>query len=211
MRRFGSIVVTLCCAVSALLAVAATILWARSTATGDKLVWITKRTEGQGAAAWAVRYLEVVSADGGVRLMAGSQVWTDPRDLPVVSSRGPKPWELTHGPFAGPCYPLDPPNGQNPTDTPLALGFGWRDHVFTNPTGYRDRQVGVTVPHASLVVACSAPPSLWLVAAFRRRRRRARLGTGRCPSCGYDLRASPDRCPECGWRPACAPIETRQT
>jgi hypothetical protein len=33
---------------------------------------------------------------------------------------------------------------------------------------------------------------VWLIA------RRKRREPGRCPGCGYDLRASPERCPECG-------------
>jgi hypothetical protein len=34
------------------------------------------------------------------------------------------------------------------------------------------------------------------------RRQRRELARGRCPRCGYDLRATPGRCPECGTVPA---------
>jgi hypothetical protein len=51
------------------------------------------------------------------------------------------------------------------------------------------------VPHWCLAIVTGILPAVWAAMAFRRRRVAA---AGLCPTCGYDLRASPDRCPECG-------------
>ena len=70
----------------------------------------------------------------------------------------------------------------------------WTERGFSRRV--RSHLVGVTVPHWFAVMLATAPgislPSLLYL------RRRYRLRGGLCPSCGYDLRATPGRCPECG-------------
>jgi hypothetical protein len=51
------------------------------------------------------------------------------------------------------------------------------------------------IPLWPAALAAAALPVAWLRKHFRGRRRDRH---GLCPSCGYDLRATPDRCPECG-------------
>jgi len=57
---------------------------------------------------------------------------------------------------------------------------------------------GITVPHAGLAVMTAILPLAFLVRRRRLLLAQFRLATGRCPTCGYDLRATPERCPECG-------------
>jgi hypothetical protein len=62
----------------------------------------------------------------------------------------------------------------------------------------RREKFSLTVPHWLIVVLSAALPVRRAVTRRRQRVLSGRLRLGLCPTCGYDLRASPDRCPECG-------------
>jgi hypothetical protein len=73
------------------------------------------------------------------------------------------------------------------------LGFAWRSwFMMHGPQIYSGWQLAV--PFWALCAVTAAAPAMWARGWLRRKR----LGPGLCPTCGYDLRATPERCPECG-------------
>jgi hypothetical protein len=53
----------------------------------------------------------------------------------------------------------------------------------------------IVVPYWLIALSFATP---LLMAGWRRLKSRRDRDAGLCPTCGYDLRATPDRCPECG-------------
>jgi hypothetical protein len=75
-------------------------------------------------------------------------------------------------------------------------GFAWH--------GRRNVRLGVrygfaVAPFWGVAAATAVLPLGWTALRWRSRvRGRRRMRLGLCPTCGYDVRATPERCPECG-------------
>ena len=69
--------------------------------------------------------------------------------------------------------------------------------VHQSYPGGRSRRV-IRIPYWFIVLLFAAPPILRMFI------RRTGVVLGKCPVCGYDLRATHERCPECGTVPETA-------
>jgi hypothetical protein len=175
---------TLLSAASLLLCVAACALWIRAWARCD---YIRFQHVDRSKPNWVVREFDLVSAPDGVHLeviwlVYRSETAETPFDTVVTEPSGLF-WKS--GPFRAKVLYGD--------------GFGsvGYDRVNSGYGGYGRRWF--EAPHWFVVAVFALTPVVWTVArahpVLRATRRKAR---GRCHSCCYDLRASPDRCPECG-------------
>ena len=172
MRRFARLLFTLC---SALLLM----LMGWSFLVSDAVEWRMSRTAHSG------KSLGVTSRSGRVTFYTFE--WATPVDMPVGGVR------LRWYSQPGQAGDLDPINA--------VLGFGLEHRALSPKAGVPRFSIGyraLAVPHLLLVVATAVPFLLGILRERAAWMRFARWYRGRCVSCGYDLRASPERCPECG-------------
>jgi hypothetical protein len=204
MRRRTRIPLSLATAASLLLCLATVALWIRG-------YWVTDRVTHASA-----RLRRAVAGGGGVFLESLALVreegnWRDRSIRPVRTPGDYAAWPPSRtaatGPWAHVVTAYDRAallkdawgpdlNRALPHVAALAVP---RRQTFDNVTGQQVTFIlvgrRIWIPYWLLAAATACLPLTRMI-AHRRRARRAALNA--CPTCGYDLRATPDRCPECG-------------
>lgn len=172
---------------SLLLCVAVCVLWARSYWCFDQLARQRLDAGGRPRGIQVHSYRGVIAFHALLldRSFAGAERLAD----------GFHHNRLRGGPGSG---------AYDPTTTTVRAGFGsggFRYRIGTGPPGSAGAQIiwGTArvwvVPYYALALATAALPA---AGAWGRWKRRRAHPPGSCPTCGYDLRATPQRCPECG-------------
>jgi hypothetical protein len=179
---------------SLLLCVAAVALWVRSFFVQDVLRWATTRDVGGDVRRTTY---EVFSVRGHNVLRVQSNTYT-PQEFdrlvrPIDESLTPP--QRSHWYTTGTHqfrFNYNPDVRGRTFWVWLGFRYSHRVHDSSPPSpGFTEARL----PHWLVALAAAVLPAAWCRDRWRSRRRR---GAGLCPSCGYDLRATPERCPECG-------------
>src|SRR4051812_795079 len=130
-----------------------------------------------------------VDGNGSLYLVSGDLRWHTSAGPDSQHYRGDETYFAAVEP-----YPMWTPYRGSPTFRFAGVRYyRWPNGPVT------DREV--ILPLWLAIAAWSLVPLVRIYRSFPGRRR---AGGGRCPACGYDLRATPDRCPECGALPTTA-------
>jgi hypothetical protein len=180
MARFLRIVLNMLISASLLCFVATLVLFVRSRQIGDELM----RDKGR----WTI----VLTSAKGVASLEAVDNSRPPPQFAALPRRG---WFLS---WFDPSLPRK--RGRRLGDVfYVSLGrfeMWWGRPAPPGASGNLYFNWGLNFPYWILSTITLLLPALAAIVA--RRRRRAQRAQGLCPSCGYDLRATPHRCPECG-------------
>src|SRR5688500_14547339 len=178
---------TILSGLSLLLFVAVAVLWVRGYSVVDVLHWSASSDTSSGAGHrddW-----RLISGRGVINWVVDREEWESLDQRHPLLGR-PQTVE-------GFAHYTTPPSKLGVRRDTWWQWFGFAYNESTRgmaPTSWI-RTRGLRVPHWFLLGTAALTPGLWAL-VWLRSYRRARLGL--CPSCGYDLRATPGRCPECG-------------
>ncbi len=175
---------------SLLLGVVACVLWSQSF---------------KGQYAFALERFEVMVNLGEVDLKPGDIGWNLQRELTVYRGTiGIHQVLLCPGHYYGPYSPSLKPGWHaefyfdDEFLDPMPTGLHWKN-IAAHCGGPRQHRANAEFragcPIWMVVLAIALIPASRVLLGLRAYRRGQ---AGRCASCGYDLRATPDRCPECG-------------
>jgi len=173
---------------SAALLLLTSVAWVRSTKYAD--IFTYSRTLDPGYAATVTegqywhRTLAIELQQGAVYLQRHSHLYAPLQVPPATFAWIPRRREV----LVFLCTPSSP----DVYYTLAGFSFSRWDRFSTSWRG-----AAVRVPLWPVASSAAVMPAWGLLAMIRRR---GKYGVGCCPSCGYDLRATPQRCPECGQR-----------
>src|SRR5688572_10165660 len=211
MRRLARWLFTLCCLLSLALCLATTAVWVHwHEGGGASLNHLAYRRDGSDlhSTAWNLMFdisgWTVSHETSWLRYSPDPDEWDDPdrrADLIAILEaqvdllEPDVGWTFVPEPmtYGVPGLGSDRPPGE--AWEWGGFGYGVRNDVDPPSPDYHIQRT-IWCPAWAPPVLFALPAMSWAASAMGRRRRARRIARGLCPSCGYDLRATPGRCPE---------------
>jgi hypothetical protein len=202
MRRPPRLLLNAATAVSLVLCVATVALWVRGRWLEEQVFFARP-----GARMWLFSnagdgYLYVGAADG----WAGKREWGYSRAALGDQKQQARLRPYLFGAYVNAAQATRRPlNIMTITDT-VFVEFGPDGEALNLTSGKPSTGRSPPMPMRAISFPCWIPTAAfavlpvgcWGPRLLRRALRRRRVRRDCCPTCGYDLRATPDRCPECG-------------